>query len=243
MNVLLRARVLVTKDGQPFECQVTSADGTTHSVWPKLEDVVTDRTALDSAIGNVLDHWEQVPNDLQGDPGYENLHEALKQLYRAREIVFVAENSGAPAGAAPPSWAKTNWTYAGQPVREDKALRELVAKWRKASAKSRAAWLRTSEDDVAWHTELETNMNDLLMCAKELESLLPREGEASQPVREDKALREATLEVVKHAKAFLKVMDDENSSCDVEWDIEKALKQAVERLESLLSRESGGSET
>jgi len=42
---------------------------------------------LDAAIGNVLDHWEQVPNDLRDDPGYEGLHKALEKLYRVRIAV------------------------------------------------------------------------------------------------------------------------------------------------------------
>jgi hypothetical protein len=34
-------------------------------------------------VGNVLDHWEQLPNDIRGDPGFETLDNALKRLYTA----------------------------------------------------------------------------------------------------------------------------------------------------------------
>jgi len=50
---------------------------------------------------------------------------------------------------------------------------KLVAKWRKAAENSRRHWLKESRD-TNWGTELETNMNDLNMCADQLESALAR---------------------------------------------------------------------
>jgi len=55
-----------------------------------LNDLKVELAALGSEgadvrkeVGNVLDHWEQVPNDLREDPGYEPLHNALTKLYKA----------------------------------------------------------------------------------------------------------------------------------------------------------------
>jgi len=36
---------------------------------------------VNRAIGNVLDRWEQLPNDLRSDPGFEALDNALIDLY------------------------------------------------------------------------------------------------------------------------------------------------------------------
>lgn len=58
-DVLLRAKVLVTKDGQPFELEVVSADGTAHSVWPKLEDVVQQDKALRELVAKWRDAGER----------------------------------------------------------------------------------------------------------------------------------------------------------------------------------------
>ena len=39
---------------------------------------------LDTAIGNVLDRWEQLPNDIRNDPGFQELDHALGALHRAQ---------------------------------------------------------------------------------------------------------------------------------------------------------------
>src|SRR6266436_1592305 len=50
------------------------------------------------------------------------------------------------------------------------SITALVEKWRKAADRSAATWLKTNGDkEPEWSTELETNMNDLRMCADELE--------------------------------------------------------------------------
>jgi hypothetical protein len=36
-------------------------------------------------VGNVLDRWEQLPNDLRFDPGFEALNHALQNLYETVE--------------------------------------------------------------------------------------------------------------------------------------------------------------
>ena len=37
------------------------------------------------AIGNVLDRWEGLPNDIRTDPGFHELDNALKQLWESVE--------------------------------------------------------------------------------------------------------------------------------------------------------------
>lgn len=54
----------------------------------------------------------------------------------------------------------------------------------------------------------------------------------------DNKVREAATEVIKHARAFSKVLNDDNCSCEVELDIENALKQAVNKLDEVLSAAS-----
>jgi hypothetical protein len=39
---------------------------------------------LDREIGNVLDRWEMLCNDLRSDPGFELLDRALGKLYAVR---------------------------------------------------------------------------------------------------------------------------------------------------------------
>lgn len=36
-------------------------------------------------VGNVLDHWEQLSNDIRSDPGFSALDHALRLLYIAVE--------------------------------------------------------------------------------------------------------------------------------------------------------------
>lgn len=36
---------------------------------------------LSIAIGNVIDRWDQIPNDIRSDPGFEELENALQKLY------------------------------------------------------------------------------------------------------------------------------------------------------------------
>ena len=39
---------------------------------------------ISQLIGNVLDHWEQLPNDIRSDPGFTALDKCLEKLYRAQ---------------------------------------------------------------------------------------------------------------------------------------------------------------
>jgi hypothetical protein len=145
-DVLLRARVLVTKDGQPFELQVESADGTKHSVWPKLEDVVR----LAQHVGRcpecaVADQLQCVLDDGHDD-----------------DCKFA------------------EWPYR-QPVREDKALRELAldaATRINAINQSRGHVLRSGFewDHIMPTEELAELILKTLRVAASRESLLPRES-------------------------------------------------------------------
>lgn len=40
---------------------------------------------MQKAIGNVLVRWEQLPNDVRTDPGFEELDRALRALWDATE--------------------------------------------------------------------------------------------------------------------------------------------------------------
>lgn len=45
------------------------------------------RKRVDTAIGNVLDFWEQIPNDIRTDPGFDGMERSLLEL---RSVVFEA---------------------------------------------------------------------------------------------------------------------------------------------------------
>jgi hypothetical protein len=37
------------------------------------------------ALGNVLDRWEQLPNDVRSDPGFDELEQAMQKLWHAAQ--------------------------------------------------------------------------------------------------------------------------------------------------------------
>ena len=52
----------------------------------KLKSPVnTKDSRIEMSVGNVLDHWEQLPNDIRLDPGFENMDSALEDLRRTVE--------------------------------------------------------------------------------------------------------------------------------------------------------------
>jgi hypothetical protein len=78
---------------------------------------------LEAAIGNVLDHWEQVPNDLRGDPGYEALHGAIKKLYECRINSPAPWKCKAQRTADPPQ--DCDWPVCGCDPYADKVIEAL----------------------------------------------------------------------------------------------------------------------
>jgi hypothetical protein len=208
--VLLRARVLVTKDGQPFECQVTSADGTKHSVWPKLEDVVQpDAPAWEGSERKRTfrdnQNWEpwtkdngtplicaicgdQIPQAEHGwhtGPGDTVYHECCSYQQQIKELKAqlaatqpVREDKALPFDMRSMTDAERKnlsafYKKVYKPAVQDKALRELVAKWRR--------YIKETDDlDGRDYPEanFEQHKEDLKQCADELESLLPRESGA-----------------------------------------------------------------
>ena len=52
----------------------------------KLKKLVETRDSMiDGAVGNLLDRWEMLPNDIRLDPGFEDMDSALEDLRRAVE--------------------------------------------------------------------------------------------------------------------------------------------------------------
>jgi hypothetical protein len=57
-------------------------------------------------LGNIIDHWELVPNDIKSDPGMDNLNAAINAARQGtegevRSVSPVGLKPNAPAGAAP----------------------------------------------------------------------------------------------------------------------------------------------
>lgn len=61
----------------PFRCELNSAHEGPHQ-WDSRKT-----WAFSKEIGNVLDHWEQLPNDFRSDPTFDALDKALQKLYNA----------------------------------------------------------------------------------------------------------------------------------------------------------------
>jgi hypothetical protein len=72
-------------------CQGPNASTKTTGRWlrglaSKFRTLRTKRSVspdVQKEIGNVLDHWEQLPNDFRSDPAFEALDAALQKLYKA----------------------------------------------------------------------------------------------------------------------------------------------------------------
>jgi hypothetical protein len=52
---------------------------------------------LNKAIGNVIDRWEQLPNDIRSDVGFENLDEAIRILYEVQVTRPLTSREAGPA--------------------------------------------------------------------------------------------------------------------------------------------------
>ena len=66
---------------------------------------------IHALLGNVIDHWELVPNDIKSDPGMDNLNAAI---YAARQGTEGEVRSVSPVGLKP------NAPAAAAPLRDDK---------------------------------------------------------------------------------------------------------------------------
>ncbi|MDP3937687.1 MAG: hypothetical protein Q8R92_06075 [Deltaproteobacteria bacterium] len=48
-----------------------------------LDAVPPETIDIHVLLGNVIDHWEQVPNDIKSDPGMDNLNDAIRKASKA----------------------------------------------------------------------------------------------------------------------------------------------------------------
>jgi len=117
-----------------------------HSVWPKLEDVVQEQP--ESRFSHMeLQKIHGLLCQFKGYMGRQwvSAHAELTECIQRLKEVILADIG----------------TAHSQPVREDKALRELVAKWREKAKRATTT--------VSYSQALDD-------CARDVESLLPRES-------------------------------------------------------------------
>lgn len=66
-------------------CSAIIAGGKEFGDHMDYHDRQDKKEAMNREIGNVLDHWEQLPNDIRTDVGFESLESALVKLRNSVE--------------------------------------------------------------------------------------------------------------------------------------------------------------